>query len=149
MIVRPATPVDYSVLADLWFDSWMSIGIANETDLDRDGVHERFFREAENRWALYAAELDGRIVGMLALIPEETRIDQVFVDPAVKGTGVGLALLNFAKRAMPGGFVLTTHENNKRARAFYEREGFRLTGMEPDTVHKRTKCHYAWRPDEA
>jgi ribosomal protein S18 acetylase RimI-like enzyme len=149
MIVRAAAPEDHSRLADLWFDSWMSIGIANETDLDRTGVRARFFSEAAGRWSLFAAEVDGKIVGLLALVPEESRIDQIFVDPARKGTGVGLALLDFAKAEMPDGLVLTTHENNVRARAFYEREGFVLTGMEPDVRHRRTKCHYAWRPDGA
>ena len=147
MIVRAATPADYPVLAALWFESWMSVGIANETDLDRAGVRERFFREAEDRWSLYTAEQDGCVVGLLALVPADSRIDQIFVDPAFKGTGIGPGLLDFAKRAMPAGIVLTTHERNHRARAFYEREGFRLTGMEPDERHRRMKCHYAWRPE--
>ena len=146
MIIRPAAPADYPALADLWYDSWMSVGIANETDLTREGVRERFFRDVENRWDLFAAEENSAIVGLLALIPSEDRIDQIFVDPAARGTGIGLALLNFAKGAMPEGIVLTTHESNTRARTFYEREGFRLTGTEPDRVHRRTKCHYAWDP---
>ena len=132
-------------MAALWYESWMSIGIANETDLDRSGVRDRFMQEAAGRWTLYAAEQDGRIAGMLALVPADSRIDQIFVEPALKGTGVGLALLNFAKAEMPDGVVLTTHEENRGARAFYEREGFVLTGMEPDAYHMRTKCHYAWK----
>ncbi|KCZ84892.1 hypothetical protein HAD_04395 [Hyphomonas adhaerens MHS-3] len=146
MIIRPATPADYPALADLWFDSWQSIGISNETDLDRAGVHERFHRDAAGRWSLYTAELDGMLVGFLALVPELSRIDQIFVAPAAKGSGVGLAMLNHAKGLMPGGMVLTTHEANGPARAFYESRGFVLTGTEPDPVHRRTKCHYAWRP---
>ena len=146
MSVRAATPADYSVLADLWYDSWMSVGIANETDLDRAGVRTRFYHEAAGRWSLFAAEDGGKITGLLALVPEEARIDQIFVEPAFKGAGVGLELLNFAKAHMPDGIVLTTHEENLRARAFYGREGFRLTGREPDERHRRTKCHYAWHP---
>nr|WP_321360232.1 GNAT family N-acetyltransferase [uncultured Hyphomonas sp.] len=146
MKIRPATPSDYPALADLWFDSWVSIGISNETDLSREGVRERFFREASEVWNLYTAERDGVLVGLLALVPEQSRIDQLFVAPAAKGGGVGLAMLNHAKALMPGGIVLTTHEANSPARAFYESRGFVLTGTEPDLVHRRTKCHYAWRP---
>lgn len=133
-------------MAALWYESWMSIGISNETDLDRNGIRDRFMNEAAGRWSLYAAEQDGHIAGMLALVPGDARIDQIFVDPAFKGTGVGLALLNFAKAEMPDGIVLTTHEENHRARAFYEREGFVMTGAEPDLRHMRTNCHYIWRP---
>jgi len=110
------------------------------------GVRERFYQEAADRWGLYVADKDGEPVGFLAMVPGESRIDQLFVDPAFKGTGVGLALLIQAKALMPEGIVLTTHETNGRARAFYEREGFVLTSIEPDTYHRRAKCHYAWRP---
>ena len=146
MIIRPAVPDDYETMANLWFDSWISIGIANETDLTREGVRERFFHDAEDRWELYAAVENDAIVGMLALVPSESRIDQIFVDPSYKGLGIGLELLNFAKSAMPDRIVLVTHEGNRRARAFYEREGFVLVSTEQDAGHRRTKCHYEWRP---
>ena len=148
MIIRPATPADYPALADLWYDSWQSIGISNETDLSREDVRERFYREVSEVWSLYTAEHDGVPVGMLALIPAQRRIDQIFVAPTAKGKGVGLAMLAHAKNLMPDGIILTTHETNRPACAFYESRGFVLTGTEPDNVHRRTKCHYAWRPDE-
>ncbi len=145
MIIARAEPADYPALADLWYDSWMSIGIANETDLDRDGVRARFFRETAH-WTLFAAKTGGEVAGLLALLPAEDRIDQIFVHPDRKGQGIGLALLAEAKRQMPGRIVLTTHETNLRARAFYEREGFRLERREDDDVHRRVKCHYIWTP---
>jgi len=145
--IRPAILSDYPALADLWFDSWTSIGISNETDWPRDTVRERFVRDAAERWVLFAAEENGELVGMLALVPAERRIDQLFVKPRFKGKGVGLALLSYAKRELPDGIVLVTQEANARARAFYEREGFRLERSEYDEVHQRTNCHYAWRPE--
>ena len=48
----------YEIMSDLWFDSWISVGIANETDLTRQGVRTRFFQDAEGRWDLYAAVED-------------------------------------------------------------------------------------------
>lgn len=145
MIVAPAEPADYSVLADLWFESWMSIGISNETDLDRDGVHARFHVEAQG-WTLFAAKIAGNVVGLLALLPSESRIDQIFVRADRKGEGIGLALLEEARRQMPERLVLATHETNTRARAFYERQGFQLERREDDTAHRRVKCHYVWTP---
>jgi ribosomal protein S18 acetylase RimI-like enzyme len=138
-------PADHPALADLWYDSWMSIGIANETDLDREGVRARFYRETAH-WMLFAAKTGGEVAGLLALLPAEDRIDQIFVHPDRKGQGIGLALLAEARRRMPRRIVLTTHETNTRARAFYEREGFRLERREDDDVHRRVKCHYIWTP---
>jgi ribosomal protein S18 acetylase RimI-like enzyme len=146
VIIRTSTPADYPALADLWYDSWQSVGISNETDLSREGVRQRFYQEAADSWVLCVAERDGGRLGFLAMVPEEARIDQLFVDPALKGAGIGPALMTHAKSVMPEGIVLTTHETNLRARAFYERDGFVLTGIEPDAVHRRSKCHYVWRP---
>ncbi len=146
MIVRNAAPADYPVLADLWFDSWMSIGIANETDLPREGVRARFYEEVRARWRLFVAEENDNLLGLMALVPGESRIDQIFVDPATKGAGIGRLLLNHAKSEFPDGIVLETHTNNVRARAFYERHGFVLERTEDDPTHRREKCHYCWRP---
>ncbi|MDP1555185.1 MAG: GNAT family N-acetyltransferase [Hyphomonas sp.] len=144
MIVRAATPDDYPALADLWFDSWISIGISNETDLSRDGVRERFHAEAATRWRLFAAEREGMLVGFLALVPEECRVDQIFVTPEGKGSGIGRLLMDHAKSVLPARIVLVTHTDNRRARAFYEHQGFRLDRTEEDPVHRRQKCHYVW-----
>lgn len=146
MIIRPAGKSDYQDLAALWFKSWMSIGISNETDLPREGVAERFNAEA-GRWHLFAAvDEDGAIAGFLALLPEEGRIDQLFVAPDRKGQGIGAALLAFATSKMPLGIELTTHETNVPARKFYERHGFRQSGSEDDPAHRRVKIHYVWQP---
>ncbi|MEQ9505599.1 MAG: GNAT family N-acetyltransferase [Hyphomonas sp.] len=148
MIVRSATQADHAALADLWFDSWMSIGIANETDLTREEVRARFYTEAATRWDLYTADDGGRLAGLLALVPGESRIDQIFVDPAGKVKGVGRLLMAHAKQCLPDGIVLVTHTDNKRARAFYAHHGFTLDRTEDDPVHRRQKCHYVWRPED-
>ncbi len=144
MIIRPAEARDYPALADLWFDSWTSIGISNETDWPRETVRERLYQEVAGRWHLFAAREQDALLGMLALVPAEQRVDQLFVAPAHKGRGIGLALLDFAKQELPDRIVLVTQEENVRARRFYEREGFRLQRSEYDEAHRRTSCHYVW-----
>ena len=144
MIIRPATPADYPALADLWFDSWASIGISNETDWPRETVRERLYEEVVDRWCLFAAQERDELVGMLALAPAEQRVDQLFVAPSYQGKGVGLALLEFAKQELPDRIVLVTQEENVRARRFYEREGFCLHRSEYDELHRRMNCHYVW-----
>ena len=140
-------PADYPALADLWHDSWQSIGISNETDLSREGVHARFLTEVAGRWTLYLAEQEAQPVGMLALVPAEHRLDQIFVAPSFKGQGIGRDLLDFAKREMPDRIVLWTAAENRPAREFYAREGFVLKQAVYDASHRRRKCCYVWMPD--
>ncbi len=52
--------------------------------------------------------------------------------PEARGTGVGSALLAFAERYRgPKGMSLIVADNNVRARALYERQGFRNTASRP------------------
>ena len=87
---------------------------------------------------------DGRVVGMLALKPGDATLDQIFVSPKEQGRGIGRALLEVARRAMPGGFTLRMAASNRKARRFYEKEGMKALG---GGVHPRTGIpvhFYGW-----
>lgn len=104
---------------------------------------ERVAREHE----VFVALRQGLPVGVLALA--EGRVGQLYVDPPAQSRGVGTALLDLAKRRSPAGLSLFTHQANRRARAFYERRGFRAVGFgtspppesEPDV-------EYRWDPEQ-
>ena len=87
------------------------------------------------------------IVGLLAV--GEHKVDQLHVDPRCQGRGVGTALLDRAKALAPEGLTLFTHQGNARARAFYERRGFRAVrfGVSPPP-ESEPDVKYAWRPTE-
>ena len=51
-------------------------------------------------------------------------MEQLYVDPAAQGRGIGAALLDLAKARNPGGLQLWTFQINAGARRFYAREGF-------------------------
>lgn len=51
-------------------------------------------------------------------------LDQLYVDPARTGKGVGSELLAMAKSERPHGLQLWAFESNLGARRFYERHGF-------------------------
>jgi ribosomal protein S18 acetylase RimI-like enzyme len=59
-------------------------------------------------------------------------MDGIFVDPIARGQGIGAALLDaVAKRALDSGLAkvrLDVIDTNPRAKALYERQGFRATG---------------------
>ena len=108
----------------------------------------RHFRDrVMRRNALWLAVEDDRIVGVLAI--GDHAIEQLHVEPQHQGRGVGTALLERAKALSPEGLTLSTHQRNERARAFYERHGFRAVRFgvsappesEPDVT-------YAWGSTE-
>ena len=102
---------------------------------------------ADNGWAVFAAEQDGRVAGLLAIIVSEGVLRQLFIDETLRSRGIGKALLDFAKAQMRGGVWLRTHSLNVRGHKFYEREGLRHLRTEPhpqfpDAIFRI----YAWQP---
>ena len=74
------------------------------------------------------AELDGTIVGWMVLDGrrgERGWIDQLYLDPAWIGRGLGAQFIHVAKERHPLGLQLWTFEVNQPAQRFYERHGFR------------------------
>jgi len=72
---------------------------------------------------LWVAVRDERaLVGMLAL--DNEWVDQLYVEPALTGQGIGAELIALAKRERPTGLRLWTFESNVQAQRFYERQGF-------------------------
>jgi ribosomal protein S18 acetylase RimI-like enzyme len=76
-------------------------------------------------WGL-VAEDDG-IVGFVATAG--ARLDQLFVEPAHQGRGIGTKLLTTALARMPPSVTLTVFADNGPARRFYQRHGFRKVGQ--------------------
>jgi len=69
----------------------------------------------------WVAEVDDVVVGYLRMTP--TWVDDLYVDPAHAGQGVGTMLLDLAKALRPDGFGLWVFASNAPARAFYARHG--------------------------
>jgi putative acetyltransferase len=59
-------------------------------------------------------------------------IESLFVDPAVHGRGVGRLLIRHFAALGDGELRVEVNEQNARARAFYERLGFRIEGRSPN-----------------
>ncbi len=92
---------------------------------------------------VWVAERDDRVVGYLAL--RERYVDRLYVDPPHQGAGIGAGLLAHAMSLHPAGLTLHTHQQNHRARAFYERYGFKVlrfgTSPPPESA---PDVEYAW-----
>lgn len=121
--IAPLTRQDYRAAAHIWLQGWRSTAIELAGLPDEDGLCERIRREEEYGWSAYLAWQDDGPVGFLALRIAARCLDQIFLLPEAQGTGIGTALLSFAKAQLPDGFWLRTAVENRRACRFYEREG--------------------------
>ncbi|MBW2416678.1 MAG: GNAT family N-acetyltransferase [Deltaproteobacteria bacterium] len=111
--------------------------------------NRKHFRDVVMRQEqVWVAEEGDAIVGLLSLAAGQ--VGQLFVDPPAQGRGVGSALLQKAKLLWPQGLTLFTFQRNERARAFYERRGFRAVtfGISPEP-ESEPDVKYVWEPDVA
>jgi putative acetyltransferase len=145
--IRPYRDEDLEATARLWAESWRSTGLAvairsTEAELYRFN-YARISRELATGWAAYLAWGDDKPVGFFALKPAVGCLDQLFVLPEAQGRGIGRALLDFAKQQLPDGLWLRTAVENRRACAFYEREGRRGETQTHPTLGHETVI-YRW-----
>lgn len=141
--VRDFQNGDAEKVARLWHDSSMSIGEAGADHPSVDDFKARLLGEARE-WHMSLASIESEIVGFLAMQPETGWLRQLFVAPAMKGKGIGTALLDVAKHDMPNGFWLRTAQDNARARRFYEARGLRLTSITPHPIWGHMTAAYVW-----
>jgi GNAT superfamily N-acetyltransferase len=96
---------------------------------------------------VWLAEVEGAPIGYIAFRPGF--IEHLFVDPARQGAGLGPQLLAKAKGAFAE-LSLWTFQQNLKARAFYEKQGFDVV-VETDGADNDEKLPdvlYRWRRAE-
>jgi GNAT superfamily N-acetyltransferase len=148
-VIRPATAPDAPAVAGVWWRSRLAAVPAIPAP-----VHD----EADvGRWVAdvlvpgggtWVALEDGRVVAMLSLSPGW--VDQLYVDPAQQGHGVGTRLLEFAMQRSPGGLDLWAFQANTAARRFYERHGFTAVAWtDGDNEEGAPDVRYRWAGADA
>lgn len=106
---------------------------------EAERIFERMARYPDYR--VYVAERDGRVVGTFALLIMDNLahlgapsgvVEDVAVDPACQGEGIGRAMMEHALRlgASKGCYkvALSSNLSRERAHAFYESLGFERHG---------------------
>lgn len=148
--IRPAREEDYDDLARIWFEGYLASaeGSDEPVTLTPADLRARIPGDLAGRgWALYAAEENRRIVAMLATIPRERALDQIFLADDARGRGLGRQLLDFVKRELPDGFWLRTHITNVKAQGFYAHEGMTHTHDAPHPRHPEAMFRwFSWKP---
>lgn len=94
----------------------------------------------------WVAEVAGSVAGYARATP--TWLDDLYVDPAHSGQGLGSALLEVVKATHAGGFSLWVFEVNLPARRFYARHGLlereRTDGSQNE--EREPELRLEWRP---
>ena len=146
MQIRSAQPGQYKDVAAIWYASAREMdGGAPPLD-SPDSLVDRIMGSLARGWDLKVAIVDGRIAGLLATIPHDYVLDQLFVTPEAQCKGIGAALLNEAKSQLPEGFTLHTPVTNIAGQRFYERHGLRVLRDAAHPVNGAPIRYYEWRP---
>lgn len=92
---------------------------------------------------VWVAEVDGTPAGFLAI--NGPLVDQLYIAPDFQHRGIGRALLDYARSLSPEFLRLYTLQVNTRARAFYEKNGFRAVkfGISPPPENE-PDVEYHW-----
>lgn len=138
-VIRPATAEDMAAVAELWYVGWHDGHAGHVPEgLTAARTLEAFHERTPSRIVdtTVAVSEDGELLGFIMVAGDE--VEQVFVGRDARGTGLAARLLAEAERQVAGAghdlAWLAVVEGNARARAFYEREGWRDEGDLPYEV---------------
>jgi GNAT superfamily N-acetyltransferase len=132
VVLRRGEEQDADTIAELWRLGWRDghLGFVPQELVDARTDESFRVRAAERVGEMTVAVVDGAVAGFVLVVEDE--VEQVYVSAAHRGTGVAGALLSEAERQVRvNGYAkswLAVVADNARARAFYERAGWRDEG---------------------
>ena len=134
IFVRNAVPEDCGALGEIMAVSFRSAfgGFISRETLDRCAVAENcagLLASLPKEMTTLTGWVDGKLMGLLVCSEQpdgRAEIEAIHSLPESWGTGLGAAMLDFALRGRSAG--LWAFEENRRARRFYEKQGFAFTG---------------------
>jgi GNAT superfamily N-acetyltransferase len=143
--IRPAISEDAPAIADVYlaaFASTYDFPLAHTDAEVRVWIRDQVVPRMET----WVADDRGRVVAMMVL--DEPGIDQLYVEPAWHGRGLGGRLVALAKAQRPGGLALYTFQVNERARRFYEHHGFVIAALGDGSSNEEQQPDvlYRWQP---
>ena len=125
--VRPARSGDAAQCAQVYLRSRSfalpTVPVVHEASEVRRWMADEVIGHAD----VWVADLDGTVVGLMVLDRDRDGsgwIEQLYLDPAWMGRGLGDRFVTLAAERCPVGLQLWTFVANEPARRFYERHGF-------------------------
>lgn len=143
--IRGRTAADNAELVEVWLRSVRaSHDFLSEQDLLDlyPQVRDVYLPQVEV-WVYETAE--GRSGGFIGL--SEAHVEMLFIEPALRGQGIGTRLLDHVRRLQPA-LTVDVNEQNPRACGFYRRYGFHPVGRSATDSAGRPfpLIHMALRP---
>jgi GNAT superfamily N-acetyltransferase len=150
VVLRKGEQQDADAIAELWRLGWRDghLGFVPQELVDVRTDESFQVRASARVGEMTVAVVDGAVAGFVLVVEDE--VEQVYVGAAHRGTGVAGVLLSEAERQVrANGYAkswLAVVAGNARARAFYERAGWRderpidyAAGVEGGTI--AVPCH--------
>jgi len=135
-VIRLARQADHAAMLDLWERAVRAThAFLTEEDIAalRPQVWQGFTAEGLQWWVICGD--DGRPAGFLAYTPG--CIEGLFIDPYCHRRGLGTLLVGHARHLADGPLRLDVNEGNPGAIAFYQAQGFTVTGRSPTDAEGR------------
>lgn len=128
MIIRQATNADHPLLLELWLRSVRATHhFLQPSDIDALLPQLRdVYLPAVELWV--AVDEQDCPLGFIGL--NEHHVEMLFIEPDLRGSGIGRALLDHA-RSSRAGLSVDVNEQNPEAVGFYLHYGFVQTGRSP------------------
>jgi putative acetyltransferase len=144
--VRPYAAADENAAIELWQRTWQhaypDIDFAQRVAWWR----ERWRNELVPQARILVVEMDNELEGFVTVDPQTGYLDQIVVAPEFWGSNVAALLIDAAKSVSPAGLELLVNQDNGRAIAFYEKNGFNMAGDDVNPTSGRPVFRMRWRP---
>ena len=144
--LRAYTVDDEDACIALWLRTWQLAYPHIDFTARLAWWRERWRNELLPAAEVAIAETDDGIVGFVTIDAKALYLDQLVVAPEYWGSGVGLVLIDEARRRSPSGIDLDVNTDNARALAFYRKCGFAVTGDGKNPITGRPIHRMSWRP---
>jgi 8-oxo-dGTP pyrophosphatase MutT (NUDIX family)/GNAT superfamily N-acetyltransferase len=149
--IRPVRASDAPECATVYLRSFR-FGLPTLPPVHSDSEVRRWMAdEVIGHHDVWVADLDGTIVGLMVLDRQgrgPAWVEQLYVDPAWIGRGIGERFVEIAKQRCEQGLQLWTFAVNAAAQRFYRRHGF--VEVERTDGHgneqRAPDVRYSWKP---
>jgi putative acetyltransferase len=142
--IREYREEDFDAVTILWRVAREKLLPEGETDTGHNFYEDQayFQNQVLKKNHVWVVEVERRTAAFMAM--ENDFIDQLYVHPRHQRSGIGKALLDFARSRSPAHLWLYTLQSNVNARAFYEKNGFvaEKFGISPED---EPDVEYHWR----
>jgi len=138
---------DEDAAVALWLRTWQATYPQLDFIARLDWWRQRWRDELLRTADVVIAEQDGALIGFVTIDPRTFYLDQIVVAPELWRSGIGVTLLEEARRISPQGLDLDVNVDNARAIAFYEKHGFTIAGPGKNPISGKPVHRMSWRPN--